>query len=181
MTLLSLAEKFSLTKDWETAASIARVASEVRPNDYEIHRTLGWYLRKAGEPFYGAAERELRQALDLNPGDLEGLGMLGGLLKRAGRYREAAELYARGVGDAPGNLYLRAAHAGVTLLTDPRADSPALDLYQHLLTLCARPERLRDPWASAVAGETFFLLGEDHDALTKFLDVRRSCITAPRV
>jgi hypothetical protein len=52
---------------------------------------------------------------------------------------------ARGVRDATGNLYLHAARAGLTLLTDPRPDSPALKLHRKLLTLCAEPERLRDP------------------------------------
>jgi len=59
------------------------------------------------------------------------------------------------------------------LLVDPRLDSPALDLYRDLLTLCAKPERAGDPWTFAVAAEASFALGDDDAAMANFPDARR--------
>lgn len=171
--LLSLAEKFALKKSWEDAAAVARVALDARSLDYEIHRKLGWYLRNAGEEHYDEAEREFRVALSLNAGDLEALGMLGGLLKRRGRYSEAAELYGRGVKESPQNLYLRVAHAGLKLLADPRPESTALELYRDVLERCRAPKAAGEPWAFAAAGEASFVLGDDAGASTSYLEARR--------
>lgn len=165
--LLSLADKFALTMNWEMAAEIARVACAARPDDYELHRVLGWYLRKAGKPFYEQAEHEFKTALRLNPGDHEALGMLGGLMKREGRYVEAALTYGRGVKEAPGNLYMRVAHAGLELLAAPRA-SEALQLYRELLVICGELERSTDPWMLVAGAEAKFVLGEDDAAKSLF-------------
>ncbi|MEA3014117.1 MAG: hypothetical protein QOD42_2662 [Sphingomonadales bacterium] len=172
-TLLALAEKFSFLREWKVAAQIVRAAAGLRPGDYEIHRTLGWYLRNSGERFYDEAEAEFRKALELNPGDLEALGMLGGLQKRRGRYPEAAETYGRGVREAPDNLYLKVAHAGMVLLADPGPGSAAIPLYEELRAICAEPDRALDPWAHAVAGEAEFVLDNDDGALDHYLEARR--------
>jgi tetratricopeptide (TPR) repeat protein len=156
--LLELANKLAATEEWITAATITRAACRARPDDYEIHRMLGWYLRKAGEAHYDEAERELSRALELNPGDNEAVGMLAGLKKRQGEYQRSAELYERGVRAAPTNLYLRIAQAGVALLSDAREDSPALDLYRQVLELCAN--RPQDAWTLVAAAEAKFALGD---------------------
>ena len=166
-TLLSLAEKFALIKDWEKASEIAQCACAARPDDYEIHRVLGWYLRNAGVAFYEQAEREFKDAIRLNPGDHEALGMLGGLLKRQGKYAEAARTYERGVKEAPRNLYLRAAHAGLELLVAPGSEQ-ALQLYRDLLAVCGETDGLTDPWTLVVSGEAKFALGDDEGARTLF-------------
>ena len=166
--LLQLAEKLAHLKAWKTATSIARIARDVRPEDYEIHRLLGWYLRNEGEESYGEAEASFREALLLNGGDLEALGMLGGLLKRQGRYPEAAECYAKGVVEAPDNLYLRVGHAGMLLMSEPNLESPAFALYAGMAADCGSAEAELDAWANAVAGEAEFVLGNDTRALERY-------------
>ncbi|AIT82067.1 metallophosphoesterase [Novosphingobium pentaromativorans] len=171
--LLELADKFARLKAWKTAASIARVARDARPGDYEIHRLLGWYLRNDGEEGYEEAEASFREALRLNGGDLEALGMLGGLLKRQGRYTEAAECYAKGVGEAPDNLYLRVAHAGMLLMSGPSANGQALALYAKLAEDCGDEDAVSDEWANAVAGEAEFVLGNNARALERYRTAHR--------
>lgn len=171
--LLDLADKFARLKAWTPAAAIARVVRDARPGDYEVHRLLGWYLRNEGEGSYGEAEGSFREALRLNPGDLEALGMLGGLLKRQRRFVEASACYAQGVAAAPDNLYLRVAHAGMALMSDPGTQSPAIALYARLAEDCRTAEAMTDAWSNAVAGEAEFVLGNDGEALERYRAAHR--------
>jgi len=171
--LLELADKFARLKAWKTAASIIRLARDVRPGDYEIHRLLGWYLRNEGEHSYDEAEQCFREALRLNSGDQEALGMLGGLFKRQGRYPEAEECYEKGVLEAPDNLYLRAAHAGMIIMSAPSGTSPSVVAYVGLLADCNEAQYAEDAWANAVAGEAEFVLGRDDKALARYALARK--------
>lgn len=87
--LLQLAKIFSQHRRLDLAIEVARRAYQEAPNEWEIARTLGWYLRKSGA--HDEAGGLLRQALALNPSDLESMGMLGGMYKR-----KALDLHRRG-------------------------------------------------------------------------------------
>ncbi len=135
--LLDLADRISAHNDWSFAATIAARAISEKNGDFELHRRYGWYLRNAGPEHYAAAEEQFRYALQLNPADPEtlGMGMLGGLLKRAGRYKEAIECYEKARRLSPRSLYIRVAHAGMTLLSeigDKQDPTAALTLYGQL-------------------------------------------------
>ena len=171
--LIELAEKLAQIKAWAVAASVARVARDARPGDYEIHRLLGWYLRNEGKGSYDEAEKSFRKALRLNPGDLEAIGMLGGLMKRQGRFDEAAACYSKGVAADPDNLYLRVANAGMALMADPNDNAAAIELYARLAAVCDTTEDATDAWTKAVAGEAHFVLGDDAAALDRYSAAHR--------
>jgi 3',5'-cyclic AMP phosphodiesterase CpdA/tetratricopeptide (TPR) repeat protein len=78
--LLRLARLFSEHRRLDLAIDVARRAYQEAPDEWEVARTLGWYLRRDGQS--EEAVDLLRQAIALNPADLEALGMLGGLYKR---------------------------------------------------------------------------------------------------
>ena len=103
--------------------------------------------------------------------------MLGGLLKRAGRYEEAAESYDKARRLSPGSLYIRVAHAGLTLLSeeaDKREPIAALALYSQLFEdVLADRNTKTDPWSLTVLGECAFVLGQTTDAVAFFANAAR--------
>ncbi len=175
--LRDLADRISTHGDWSLAATIAFRAISEKIDDFELHRRHGWYLRNAGPPNYAAAEEQFCYALKLNPSDPETLGMLGGLLKRAGRYKDAAESYNKARRLAPGSLYIRVAHAGMTLIAevaDKQDTAAALMLYRELFNdVLASGNAKTDPWCLAVLGECAFVLGQPAEALNFFSDAAR--------
>ncbi|MCK1338624.1 metallophosphoesterase [Bradyrhizobium sp. 38] len=175
--LIDLADRISTHGNWSLAATIGFRAISEKVDDFELHRRHGWYLRNAGPPSYAAAEEQFRYALKLNPSDPETLGMLGGLLKRAGRYKDAAECYNKARRLAPGSLYIRVAHAGMTLIAevaDKQDTAAALILYRELFDgVLASGNAKTDPWCLAVLGECAFVLGQPADALNFFLEAAR--------
>ena len=78
--LLQLATLFSQHRRIDLAIEVTRRAYRESPAEWEVARLLGWYLRKSGA--HEEAGDLLRQALALNPSDVESMGMLGGLYKR---------------------------------------------------------------------------------------------------
>jgi 3',5'-cyclic AMP phosphodiesterase CpdA len=163
LTLATLADRFADEKEWALAADVLRVALRYRPNDFELHRSLGFYLRKTKS--YEEAEKSLRRALELNGSDPETLGMLGGLLKRQGRFDEAAAAYRRGYELAPSNLYLRNNELGMQLLTHTEPHDRVFASYRELLRdLVALPPEKTDEWTECITGEAHFILGEDQKA-----------------
>lgn len=98
--LLQLAKVFSERGRLDLALEVARRAYQEAPDEWEVARLLGWYLRRSGA--YEEAGDLLRQALALNPSDIEAMGMLGGMYKRM-----ALDLHQRGDRDAAGQWFER--------------------------------------------------------------------------
>jgi tetratricopeptide (TPR) repeat protein len=175
--LLDLADRISVHDDWNLAATIGARAISEKIGDFELHRRYGWYLRNAGPDHYAEAEKQFRYALQLNPADPETLGMLGGLLKRAGRYKDAIDCYEKALRLSPRALYIRVAHAGMTLLNElgERQDpTAALTLYRQLFDdVLADRNTKTDAWSVAVLGECAFVLGRPAEAIEFFLEAAR--------
>ncbi len=135
--LLVLADHLAEYRVYATAADVLRAAVRTAPEDYEVHRKLGFYLRQLGPEHEQAAMEHLSRARELNPDDPETLGMIGGLLKRQGRYVDAHQLYELGAKLSPTNLYMRVNQACMAVLADVRSPQRGVELYQQLLTLIA--------------------------------------------
>jgi tetratricopeptide (TPR) repeat protein len=163
LTLADMADRLAKFEEWGFAMEVLREAVRIRSNDFELHRSLGLYSRKIGD--YETAEKCFRQAIELNPSDPETLGMLGGLLKRSERFAEAAEVYARGAGIAPSDIYLRSNSIAMLLIAEPKKRADALKQYQQLRKdLLALPPDKRDQWTECMTAEVHFVLGEDGEA-----------------
>jgi len=175
--LIDLADRISAYDNWTLAAEIAARAILEKEGDFELHRRYGWYLRNAGREYFDASEEQFRYALSLNAADPETLGMLGGLLKRAERYKEAAESYGKALRLSPSSLYMRVAQAGLTLLSeieDKAEPITALALYGGLFEFVQADRNAKtDPWSLAVLGECAFILGKPKDAVTFFSEAAR--------
>ena len=178
--LLDLAERISAHDCWALAASIAERASIERPGDFEVHRKWGWFLRNVGPSEYPRAENEFLRALELNPKDPETLGMLGGLLKRMGRYKEAAERYRAGFQLSPSSTYMQVAQAAMQLLADlSEGSSPVQGLlaYRELHDRLIVDWQTRgDSWEMAVLGECAFVLGKADEASRFFEEASRTTV-----
>ena len=158
LPLLTLSEKLGEHECWSVSVQVLRAAAEARPRDFEIHRQLGFHLRHVGDD--DAAQQEFKTALDLNPHDPETLGMLGGLLKRQGKFEEARHCYDRGAALVPSSLYMRVNQAALAILTAPNDFDNGVALYRALLEDIERdPSSAADLWMQLVAGEAAFAIG----------------------
>lgn len=167
--LLSLASRLADYEAWNTSVEVLRVALEVRPNDFEIHRQLGWHLRHLGPDYENEAIESLKQALQLNPGDPESLGMLAGVLKRRKEFSEAAKLYDKGAKLAPDSLYMRVNQAAMALIMYPEKSEAGIELYSKLYADISKDAANHsDLWAELVLGEAAFAVGEEVVAETHF-------------
>ncbi len=167
--LLALANELARVEDYGTAATVLEAAYPAADEDYEVHRQRGFYLRKF-QDFEGGL-RELNRALELNPHDPQTLGMLGGTVKRLGRYAEALDYYERAMRLAPKSLYLRVAHAGMVILTDPENPERGRALYRNLRSDIEETEYLvGDYWADLVAAEANLVLGDFEQARSRAAD-----------
>ncbi|MEY2468266.1 MAG: hypothetical protein QOF21_964, partial [Actinomycetota bacterium] len=164
--LQALASRLADVAEWELAAAVLATAAGTRPDDFEIHRQRGWYLRQLGEAHDAEAVVAFDRALELNPDDPETLGMLAGRLKRREELEAALELYDRAATIAPNSLYIAVNQAAVKLLIDPPLLKEALDQYGALADRLAteHAERPFDEWDELVFAEALFALGADEDA-----------------
>lgn len=159
--LLSLADRLADYEAWQTSVEVLNAASAARPDDFEIHRQLGWHLRHLGRQFEPDAVSALEKALELNPGDPESIGMLAGIFKRMNDYRRAAELYDRGARLSPDSLYMRVNQAAMAVMTNPSDPAHGLSLYVTLYAdISGDSQRQSDAWAQLVLGEAAFAIGE---------------------
>ncbi len=159
--LLALADHLADYRVYATAADVLRAAVRSAPGDYEVHRKLGFYLRQLGPEHEEAAMEHLSRARELNPDDPETLGIIGGLLKRQGRYVDAHQQYELGAKLSPANLYMRVNQACMAVLADVRSPQRGVELYQQLLTFISNdPNLTEDSWAALVSGEACFAIGE---------------------
>lgn len=169
LALLSLAERLSEFEAWQISVEVLRTALITQPTDFEIHRQLGWHLRHLGPAYEEEAITSLKHALELNPGDPESLGMLGGVYKRQRKYDEAAECYNRGVKLSPESLYMRVNQAALVILSTPQSTDEGVALYKKLYEDTTRDWKLRsDEWAELVCGEAAFAIGNDAEAEEHF-------------
>jgi tetratricopeptide (TPR) repeat protein len=159
--LVLLAQRLSELADWSTSAEILRAAVTSRPDDYEIHRQLGWYLRQLGSDHFEEATAEFQRALELNADDPEALGMLGGLLKRQRKYEEAASYYHRAAEVAPSSWNSFVNEAAVSVLASPHAPDVGLRRYQDLYDRLISEAAPADEWVEVMLGEATFALGDD--------------------
>ena len=167
--LLTLARRLSEVRDWQTSVDVLRTAAMIQDDDFEIHRQLGWHLRNLDPPRDDEAKAELCRALELNPYDPETLGMLGGLLKRQGRYGEAADHYARGAAISPNSLYMLVNQAAMAILSSPGDPAVGTALYQRLLDrFSGDPTQSADPWTELVLAEASFAVGDQTGARRRY-------------
>lgn len=168
LPLFTLSERLASESEFIKAIEVIKVAIEAKPNDFEFHRQHGWYLRNTGKDYYKDAEEAFRKSLELNPSDPETLGMLGGLLKRQGKYSEAEILYDRGAKISPENLYMRVNHAAMKLLSSPTKPDEAIQLYKELNQSLDSEIKPIDEWNELVRGEAEFVLGNIESAKKHF-------------
>lgn len=167
--LLALANELARVEDYGIAAAVLEAAYPAADEDYEVHRQRGFYLRKFQD--FDGGLRELNRALELNPHDPQTLGMLGGTVKRLGRYPEALDYYERAMRLAPKSLYLRVAHAGMVILRNPEHPEQGLELYRGLRSDIETSEFLvGDYWADLVAAEANLVLGDFERARSRAVD-----------
>lgn len=159
--LLSLADRLADFQDWRRSAEMLRIALLRAPNDFEIHRKLGWCLQFAGPEFDNEASREFEEALRLNPNDPETLGMMGGRAKRLGDYAAAAKHYAEGARTSPNSLYMLVNEAALAILSDPNHQSHGIELYKKLLVKQdVGEDAAPDEWVEIVIAEAYFAIGD---------------------
>lgn len=159
--LLTLAERLAEFDEWSISAKILRKAADERPDDFEVHRQLGWYLQQSGGDDDAESLAAFERALALNPSDPETLGMLGGRYKRRGEYPRAREYYERAVGLSPNSIYILVNLAAVEILSNTNEPQAGVERYGALVERL-RPEVLTSPdeWAELVLGEALFASGE---------------------
>ncbi|HXQ00620.1 MAG TPA: metallophosphoesterase [Solirubrobacteraceae bacterium] len=178
--LQALASRLADFGEWELAAEVLRTAAGSRPDDFEIHRQRGWYLRQLGEAHDGEAVEAFNRALELNSDDPETLGMLAGRLKRRGELEEALGLYDRAAQVAPNSLYIAVNRAAVKVLIGGLLEE-ALEDYGVLVERLRGEQTLRpfDEWDELVLGEALFALGTD-DAATEHYGMAMRLSTSPK-
>lgn len=141
---------------WRDEMALFRVAVTEAPESADAHLNLGAELLRAGDA--AGAERELRRAVELRPGEPIARNNLGDLLRRTGRLEEAADQLRTavrldaGYAEAWGNLGIVHSLAG-------RNDSAYLSL--------ARARELNPDLAAAHInlGNVFVALGKPDSAI----------------
>jgi tetratricopeptide (TPR) repeat protein/predicted phosphodiesterase len=167
--LMHLAERMSEFGAWTSSVEVLRHAAQLRPLDFEIHRTLGWHLRHLGADHEGEALKEFDRALELNAQDPETLGMKGGLLKRRQDFAAAAACYEAAENISPTSLYIRVNRAAMLLLAHPGSPEAGISQYKALLHEVEKDvEASTDPWSQVVAGEAAFAQANDRLALDHY-------------
>jgi 3',5'-cyclic AMP phosphodiesterase CpdA/tetratricopeptide (TPR) repeat protein len=163
--LLDLADRLADAAEYQDALKVLEALPDEADRDYEVHRKKGFVLRNLNQ--FPAAEQEFRRALDINPGDAETLGMLGGSYKRQRRYAEALDCYEKGMTLRPASLYMRVNHAAMAVLESPASPQRGMQLYRELGDyVAAEPKQRDDPWAAIVRAEAEFAIGDQGAAKT---------------
>ena len=161
--LQALAARLADFAEWELAADVLATAAEGRPDDFEIHRQRGWYLRQLGDAHDADAVAAFQRALALNPDDPETLGMLAGRLKRREELKAALELYDRAAKIAPNSLYIAVNQAAIKLLAGGPLLPEGLMQYGELVRRLRAEQSVRpfDEWDELVLAEALFATEAD--------------------
>jgi tetratricopeptide (TPR) repeat protein len=116
------------------AVEVLAKAYQESPEEYEVARTYGWYLRKNGQ--LEEAEEKLLEALRLNSGDIESKGMLGGLYKRQRRYDESYKQYLDAISIDPNSVYHLVNLGALEALAHPDTPDKSKPWYSRVIELC---------------------------------------------
>jgi tetratricopeptide (TPR) repeat protein len=180
-TLLRLAAAFSEHRRLDLAVDVARRAYREEPNDWDVARMLGWYLRKSGS--LDDARSFLEQALALNEGDAESMGMLGGMHKRKGlvllgrgadddaveSFRLSKDTYERAVEIDPLDIYNLVNVGALTFVsTAPGTRNPAYE--KVIQAVWGSDVRSASTWDLLALGEAHLVLGQTEEAKRVFSD-----------
>lgn len=169
-TLLLLARRLSDYNEWGESVEVLKAAVSIRPDDFELHRELGWHLSKLGPDQADEAIKSFRHALTLNTDDPETLGMLAGVFKRKGDYKSAAEQYSKGAMISPNDWYMLVNQAAMHVFLEPKNPTTGISLYHKLKEKIVREgESSTDEWQQVILGEAYFVIGDLHMAKTHFL------------
>jgi serine/threonine-protein kinase len=125
---------------YDEARALAEKALSLRPDLPDAHLALGRFLDHAKNDHAGA-EAQFRRALELSPGCAECLAFIGFMQNREGRLEESLATFDRVVQLDPRNEYFLEIRVG--RLNDLGKLREALNALDHLLSISARPERLR--------------------------------------
>jgi len=159
--LLTLGDRLAEAEEWELASDVLNAAVTQKPNDFEIHRKIGWCLQFAGPSHDQQCIEAFQNALRLNPNDPETLGMMGGRAKRLEKYDQAAEYYAAAARISPNSSYIRVNEAALNILSQPDAPNRGLDLYRDLRERLERSQAAAaDEWTEVVIAECWFATGD---------------------
>ena len=108
------------------------------------------------------------RALEINPGDSETYGMLGGRAKRVGDYEEARRWYRRGVELARDDPYMLINLAAMEIIVAPTAPERGIEAYRRLIGLLKERQDAPDEWYELNLGEAYFAIGDDARALEHY-------------
>jgi len=143
-------------------------AEALAPEDSEVLRELAFVYRKIGsrelndserDALFEAASTYFNRALDINPRDVEGLGMHGGLLRRLGKLSEARQRYEEAYSIDPNFLYAAIAVANIVIELGLTTD--AEEKFRTVIKLAqAQVEKgIDDHWTYLSLGEANAALG----------------------
>ncbi len=181
--LLALARGFSEGGRVELAVAAARRAYQDSPNSWDVARALGWYLRRSGSNDEAAGF--LRQALALNPNDVEAHGMLGGIHKReaiafakAGNdseatrfFQSARDSYAEAAEIDPGDTYAQVNLGAILIATDgPSDQNPG---YEAVIAIVRGKPAPVSTWDLLALGEALLCVGRVEEALDTYAEAKR--------
>ena len=173
-TLMLLAKAFGEQSRLDLAVEVARRAYAEEPQEWDIARTLGWYLRRQG--CFDDAAHFFEQALAINPRDVESMGMLGGMYKRralildaagkAGEAKEwfthAKETYARAVEVDALSIYNLVNMGALTFIAEGNGPNAA---YQRLVEIVEGQDLQRaSTWDLIALAEAYVVLNRVDDA-----------------
>lgn len=132
--LLKLGKGFLNERRTDLAVEVLAKAYQESPDEYEVARTYGWYLRKNNQ--LEEAEEKLREALRLNSGDIESKGMLGGLYKRQGRLDESYKQYLEAISIDANSVYHLVNLGALEALLHPETPDKSRHWYSRVIELC---------------------------------------------
>ena len=159
--LESLAIKLRKFGKIKEALNLLKRADDLYPNDFEILRELGFCCRKLGEEYIEDAKNYFTQAISLNDSDPELHGMIGGMLKRQGKYGEALEYYKKAHSLVADDLYSLVNLGAISILL--RNNGDAEKYYETVLELCYKKieNGTADYWTYLCQGEAEVALNKE--------------------
>ena len=179
--LLTLSDRLAERDEWTFAAEVLRSRSTQTPDDFEIHRKLGWCLHFAGSEFDKESAGAFQEALRLNPNDPETLGMMGGRQNdlRTTRRRRLS-MHRSQVFFPPKSLYMLVNEAALTILSHPANPDFGIELYRRLLNRVEISQSGNaDEWTEMVVAESLFAIG-DLDGAEAHYTAGRNVATTPK-
>jgi tetratricopeptide (TPR) repeat protein len=161
----------------DQAIEVLRQALNLAPVDFFVLRELGFTYRKKGPNYYDEAERYFSEALNVNDSDSELHGMIGGMLKRQGKYEEAMEHYFQSYSLAANRphtineiLYPLMNLGAMSALFRRHEDTARY--YQESLALCDAEiaQERADHWTYLCRGESSVAIGDKALSLQSYSD-----------